>query len=132
MINWWAVIVAAIVMFVIGSVWFTVLFGKQWRRMMGVPEGTQPEGFARAIAIGFIATLVEAYILAWFVWNAGPLQPDLGGGVEVGLLAWVGFVATLLIPSILYERRNPMIIVINGAYQLIGLVVMGAIIGWWR
>ena len=52
--------------------------------------------------------------------------------ILMGALVWVGFVATIMVPSIFYERKPPMLVVINGAYQLVGLVVMGAILGWWR
>ena len=67
MVNWLAVIVAGIAMFAIGAVWYTVVFGQQWRALMGIPEGNQPEGFVQALIVGFIANLVEAYVLALFV-----------------------------------------------------------------
>jgi hypothetical protein len=130
MVNWWAVIVAGIVMFAIGAVWYTALFGQQWRALQGIPEGAQREGFVQAMIVGFIANLVEAYILAWLLVYAGP--SDLMAGALLGALVWLGFVATIMVPSIFYERKPPMLVVINGAYQLIGLVVMGGILGWWR
>lgn len=131
MVNWWAVMVAGIVMFAIGAVWYTALFGKQWRALMGVPEGSEQQGFVQAMVVGFIANLVEAYILAVFIGYVFA-KSDPFTGALVGIWAWVGFVATIMIPSIFYERKPVMLVVINGAYQLIGLVVMGAIIGWWR
>jgi hypothetical protein len=124
------VIVAGIVMFAIGAVWYTALFGQQWRALQGIPEGAQREGFVQAMIVGFIANLVEAYILAWLLVYAGP--SDLMAGALLGALVWLGFVATIMVPSIFYERKPPMLVVINGAYQLIGLVVMGGILGWWR
>jgi hypothetical protein len=130
MVNWWAVIVAGIVMFAIGAVWYTALFGQQWRALQGIPEAAQREGFVQAMIVGFIANLVEAYILAWLLVYAGP--SDLMAGALLGALVWLGFVATIMVPSIFYERKPPMLVVINGAYQLIGLVVMGGILGWWR
>jgi hypothetical protein len=130
MVNWLAVLVAGIVMFAIGAVWYTALFGKQWRMLMGVPEGAAQEGFVQAMAVGFVANLVEAYVLAFFIVHYG--ATDLVTGAWVGAIAWLGFVATMIVPAIFYERRAPMLAVINGAYNLIGLVVMGAILGAWR
>jgi hypothetical protein len=130
MVNWLAVVVAGIVMFAIGAVWYTALFGKQWRELMGVPEGAPQEGFVQAMIVGFIANLVEAYVLAFFIVHYG--ATDLVTGAYIGAIAWLGFVATIMVPSIFYERKAPMLVVINGAHQLIGLVVMGAILGWWR
>jgi hypothetical protein len=131
MVNWWAVIVAGIVMFAIGAVWYTALFGRQWRELMGVAPDAQPEGFVQAMVVGFIANLVEAYILAVFIGYVFA-KSDLFTGALVGIWAWVGFIATIMVPSIFYERKPVMLVVINGAYQLVSLVVMGAIVGWWR
>ena len=131
MINWWAIIVAGVVMFAIGAVWYTVLFGKQWRALHGIPEGTQPQGLVQAMVVGFIANLVVAYVLGLFILYYGPPTTWLSGA-ETGAWAWLGFVATIMIPSIFYERRPPKLIAISGGYQLVGLVVMGAIIGFWR
>jgi hypothetical protein len=131
MVNWLAVIVAGIVMFAIGAAWYTALFGQQWRALMGIPEGTQPEGFVQALVIGFIANLVEAYVLAVFIGYYSATS-DIVGGMLVGFWAWLGFVMAIMVPSIAYERKPPMVVVINGAYQLVGLVVMGAILGGWR
>jgi Protein of unknown function (DUF1761) len=130
MVNWLAVLVAGIVMFAIGAVWYTALFGKQWRMLMGVPEGAAQEGFVQAMVVGFVANLVEAYVLAFFIVHYG--ATDLLTGAWIGAIAWLGFVATMIVPAIFYERRAPMLAVINGAYNLIGLVVMGAILGAWR
>jgi hypothetical protein len=131
MVNWWAVIVAAVVMFAIGAAWYTALFGRQWRALQGIPEGSQPEGLPVAMAVGFVGTLVEAYVLALFIFYYGPPNTPVSGLITA-LWAWIGFVATIMIPSIFYERKPPMQIAISGAYQLVGLLVMGAIIGWWR
>src|SRR4051794_6770238 len=131
MVNWFAVIVAGIVMFAIGAVWYTALFGERWRKLMGVPEGAQAEGFVQAMVVGFIANLVEAYILAVFIGYV-IARSDLVTGALVGVWAWIGFVATIMVPSVFYERKPVMLVVINGAYQLVGLIVMGAILGWWR
>jgi hypothetical protein len=128
-INWIAVVVAAVVKFAIGGVWYTALFGKQWRALMGVPEGAQPTGLAQAMVVQIIGDLIMAYILARFVGHYGW---GLGTGVIVGFMAWLGFVATVSVGQIFYEHRSPQVFLINNGYLLIGLVVMGAILGWWH
>ena len=131
MINWLAVIVAGIVMFAIGAVWYTALFGQQWRALMGVPEGAPAEGFVPALIIGLVGNLVTAWALAFFVahYNVGS---DIVGGILVGFVAWLGFAVPLHVNTIIYERRSPMFAYINGGYTLISFLLMGAIIGWWR
>jgi hypothetical protein len=125
-----AVLVAAIVMFIIGALWYGALFGRQWRALQGVAEGSQMTGMGVTLAGGFVVNLIMAYVLARLVVHYG--TPSLGEGVLTGLLAWVGFGATITANQILYERRPWLLWAINNGYLLIGLVVMGAILGWWH
>jgi hypothetical protein len=129
-VNWWAVIVAAIVKFVIGYVWYMPLFGKQWRALLKVPEGASPEGLGIAIAVGAIGDLVMAYILARLVLHYAPAS--LGSGLLIGFMAWLGFIATVLIGQVFYERRPFALWLINNSYLLLSLLLMGAILGWWH
>lgn len=128
-VNWWAVIIAAIVKFAIGAVWYTAIFGKRYRELMGVPEGSSQEGLAPAMVVQIVGDLVMAYVLARFVGHYG--AEGLMGGAFVGFMAWLGFVATIMVGTIYYEKKSVEFVAINAGYQLVGIVVMGAIIGWW-
>jgi len=125
-----AVLIAAIVMYVIGAIWYSALFGRQWRALQGVPEGAPMSGMAVTLVGGFVVDLVMAYVLARFVVHYG--APSAGEGALTGLLAWIGFAATITANQILYERRPWMLWLINNGYLLVGRVVMGAILGWWH
>jgi len=129
-ISWLAVIVAAVVKFAIGAVWYQPLFGKRWRVLMKVPESAMADGLAQAMIVGLVGDLVMAYILARFVAHYG--DGGIGGGLLVGFMAWLGFVATLMAGQIYYEKKPAELIAINAGYQLVGLLVMGAILGVWR
>lgn len=128
-VNWWAVIVAAIVKFVIGGIWYMPLFGKQYRALMGVAEGSEMTGLGPALAVQFVGDLVMSYILARFIIHYGT---GLGVGILIGFMAWLGFVAAATVPQRFYERRPWTLWAINNGYLLVGIVVMGAILGWWH
>jgi hypothetical protein len=130
-VNWWAVIVAAIVMFVIGAIWYSpVLFAPRWRTLLGISEEQMRAALPAGMVAGIISYLVMAYILARFIIHYG--TPSFGSGVLIGFMAWLGFVATVLIGQVFYERRPFALWLINNGYLLIGLLVMGAILGWWH
>ena len=129
-ISWLAVIVAAIVKFAIGAVWYQPLFGKRWRELMKVPEGAMADGLMQAMIVGFVGDLIMAYVLARFVAHYG--DAGIGGGLLVAFMAWLGFVATLMAGQIYYEKKPMELIAINAGYQLVGLLVMGAIFGVWH
>ena len=128
-VNWWAVIVAAVVKFAIGAVWFTALFGVRYRALMGVPEGSSSEGLVPAMVVQIVGDLIMAYVLARFIGHYE--AAGLFNGAVIGFMAWLGFVATIMVGSIFYEKKTAEFVAITAGYQLVGIVVMGAIIGWW-
>ncbi len=129
-VNWLAIVVAAIVRFGIGSVWYTALFGKRWRELQGIAEGGSMAGMGQALVAGFVGDLVMSYVLARFVGHYGAV--NLVDGVIVGFLAWLGFVATVMVGSIFYERKKPELVAINLGYQLVSILAMGVILALWR
>jgi hypothetical protein len=129
-VNWWAVIVAAVVKFLIGSIWYAPLFGKQWRALVGLSEAQMQSGLARAIPIDIVASLVMAYVLARFVGHYG--ATTLVDGAIVGFLAWLGFAVTITVGSFAYEQKPAGLFLINSGYLLIAMVVMGAILAFWQ
>jgi hypothetical protein len=129
-VNWLAVIVAAVVRFVIGGVWYMPLFGKRWRELQGIREGSPQTGLGAAMVAGFIGDLVMAYVLARFVGHYGAVT--FFDGLVVGFMAWLGFVATVMVGSIFYERKPAELVAINLGYQLLSMLVMGVILALWR
>ena len=101
-----------------------------------------------------LATMVAALMVPAVDWldrrgapRGGAVALVLLGGAAIGFavssgivvasehvhgVLWVGFVAAIMVPTIYYERKPPMVVAINAGYQLDGLVVMGAILGLWR
>ncbi|MHA1549478.1 MAG: DUF1761 domain-containing protein [Alphaproteobacteria bacterium] len=125
-VNWLAIVIAAVVKFAIGAGWYAPpVFGKKWQAVSGVEPDSA--GMPRAMIVGIIGDLIMAYILARFI---GHYATDgLVAGAVVGFMAWLGFVATVMLGGMMYENRKMSLFYINGGYQLVGLVVMGAIIG---
>src|SRR2546428_14063788 len=93
-----AVIVAAIVSFIIGGIWYQPLFGKAWMAALGKTDADKeamrkqaPKGFVA----GLIGALIASFVLALFLEygrqaNVGMPAGGLGG-LGVGFLGWLGF-----------------------------------------
>src|SRR6266480_4117646 len=94
--NILAIIVAAIVNVVLGSLWYSpVLFAKPWAKGMGMTKEEIGKGMkmnASMFVPPLIAALVSSYVLAWFI-NALRVT-SLGGGIQIGFLGWLGFTTT--------------------------------------
>jgi uncharacterized protein DUF1761 len=128
-INWWALLVATLVKFVLGFVWFGVVFGKKWQALTGLTEESMKAGMAKAIVADLVTTFIMAWVLVHAVHYAGATTWGMGAGV--GFFNWLGFIGAPTLAAILYEKRPLMLWLINNGYQLIALIVMGAIVAIW-
>ena len=128
--NYPAVVVAAIAYFVLGGLWYGVLFNKAW---MELEHATveQAHGASPAVAyiVAFVLELLIAYSLAQLcIWRNANTP---GRGASVGVLVWIGFVGPIACMTYVFERRPATLFAINEFYPLAGLVLMGLILGGW-
>lgn len=129
--NWVAIVVAAIVDFALGAVWFGPLFGKQWQEMTGRRETTTPARNAPVpYAVTFVAALIAATVLAFFLQLSTAYT--VVEGTIYGLYAGVGFVMSSMLADALFSGRKLSLYLITAGYPAVGLVVMGAILGAWH
>ncbi len=126
-----AVFAAAGSMFLLGGLWYSpLLFGKAWMAENGFTEA-QVSGFSKARSFGgsAVLSLIMAANLAMFLADA---KTDLMWGMTAGLLAGVGWVATGIAMTALFENRSWKYIAINAGYCMVAFGTMGAILGGWR
>ena len=76
----------------------------------------------------FVLGLIISFNLAAFL---GPEQ-DITWGVTAGALAGIGWVATALGVTYLFEKKSMKLFLINAGYHVVSFVVMGAILGVWK
>ena len=128
--NWVAIVIAAIAQFIIGWVWYGPLFGKTWMSMMGMSQQSMSrEGMRKTMTLTFIGSLVTAAVLSMLVGWMG--AKTLGAGIAAGFWAWLGFVATVTLGGVLFAKMSWNLYILNNAYQLVSLAVMGAILAKW-
>jgi len=131
-INYWAVLVSGVAAMVVGSIWYTPkLFGNMWMSLIGkTTDQLKAEWNGTMMLQTFVTALVMFYILAHFIDYTG--ATTLGEGAQTGLWLWLGFVATTMYTNILYEKRPVKLWAINAGYQLVNLIVAGAILSIWQ
>lgn len=132
MINYWAVLGAAVASFVIGFLWYGPLFGKQWMKLAGITPASMKKMKVtpvRAMSIGFIAVLVTAYVLSNFVHVLGIMT--LAAAVQFAFWTWLGLVAPVQLGSYLWEGKPFKLFVLNTAHNLVALIIMSGILAFW-
>lgn len=132
-INYLAVLAAGIVGFVIGMIWYSpALFGKPWMGLMGLNEAGMKEhkkGMGKKFIATLIASLVMSYVLAHVVDFAQ--AATLVEAVMAGFWTWLGFVATIMLGSVLWEGKPKKLYAINVGHYLVVLIVMAVILVLW-
>ena len=127
-VNLLAVVAAAAVVFVLGGAYWAVLAPAFSRRLGRPPYDARPT--PAQLSIAFVTRVVVAYFLAVFAgWAA---VNGIGGGAEVGFLAWLGLVVPYIIRQASFERKPWRTVAIALPEALTAYVVMGAIVGAWR
>ena len=129
-LNYWAVIVAAVVAFVGSSVWY-VVFGNELAKVSPVFAELQAQKPAawRMIAV-FAGSLVLSFVVAYLI----GLKEDVTwmGAVGIGCLLWLGLSAVQWMSSMVGEKVPLTMAAIHAGDWLVKLVVISAIVGAWR
>jgi hypothetical protein len=135
-VNFLAVLVAGVVIFLLGGLWYSpVLFARRWTALMGKSEEElKAAAAASPVALMYLAAflcgLVIALVLATIIGHFGPLS--LIRGAKVGALCWLGFAATTTFATAIFSMTPKPLWLINSGYNLVSFVVAGAIIGAWK
>lgn len=130
-VNFPGALVAALSTFVLGGLWYSpLLFHRPWLAASGLTEeDLRRGGAARVFGPALLLQLVSSVNLAFFLADG---RPSLGWGVGAGLLAGLGWVATGLGVTYLFERRPLGLYLIDAGYHVLSFAVMGAILGVWK
>ena len=132
-VNYLAVLVAALAYFALGAVWYIPpVMGTTWQKAGGI-EVAEGEGPNPVLFVGtYIAYAVAGLATALLAVGTG--SDTAAEGVVLGLIVGVGFAFTAAGVSALYDRKpQPMVWwLVNGIFNVIGLVVVAAIISVWR
>lgn len=132
-INFLAVGVAAVAAFALGAVWYSpVLFGKLWQKLLGLTdEHIQGANMGLIFGSSFVMMLLMSYGMAHLIGTAAG-EVSVMTGVHYGLMIGVLFVGTSMAINMLYQRKPVKLWFIDAGYQIIFLMIMGAIIAAWR
>lgn len=123
-ISLWAVGAAALTMFVLGGLWFGLVVARPWQRLAGLTDEQVRSGVGIVFGGSAVVAVVIATSLAAFIGGAGPVA-----GVAAGAVAGVTFAAAPLVMVGLFERRRPLLLVLDCAYLVVTFTAMGLVIG---
>lgn len=130
-INWLAAIVAGVVGYFPGAIWYSpLLFLKPWARAQGIDltRSVHPKHAGMKVAIGLIPSLTAAILFALIL---GP-SPALGHALALAMAVAGGIVAPCFAIQYLYENRGFGFFAINAGYHLVQFLIFATVLGLWH
>jgi hypothetical protein len=129
-LNYSAVVVAAIANYAIATIWYALLFGKTWQKLTGI-TGMKPAPVT--IVLSLVGSLVMSFVLYHLILFSNAYFETGGvlGGLMGGFHGWLGFVAPVTLMTKLYEKKPWGLWLLDNAFWLVSLLVMGAILSAW-
>lgn len=132
-INILATVVAAVVYFVIGAVWYMpAVFGKAWQE--GHKLTIDPEKAKKQMPVLMITTFLTTVVM---VFALGLLIHALASttwlsGLKIGLFCGGAFAFCSMAINYSYTGKSLKLLLIDGGYHLTGLAIAGVILSLWR
>lgn len=133
-INYLAVLVAAIAHFLIGGLWYGLLFGNKFVELIGwSPEKLQQmesHNPIKEMFLTFLSAVILSLVMAHFIQYTG--ARTVFDGIQTAVLLWLGFVATTQFATVMFEGRSLGLYLLNVGYQLVACAIAGVILALWR
>ena len=136
-INYWAVVVAALAAMIIGSLWYApFVFGKTWQKLVGLSDKQLKEADKVTPMVAMVVlAIVQAFVLVHLIAYAKyfyPTATDMSVGFLVAVWAWIGLVLPALGGSYFFAQRRKKLLILDSVNILITLVVVSSILTVWN
>lgn len=131
-INWLALLVGAIAYWLLGAIWYSFLFQKQWitYHKIDVSDPNMKGGIAAIMLTSLVLMFVASLglgILAERMELTGWMS-----GAKLGAFTGLFFSATAISITYLYLKRPMGLHLIDGLYHVVGQMLAGIIICLWQ
>ena len=125
-----AVLASGISAVLLGYIWYhPKVFGIAWMNMSGMTPEMQERGKKRMpfmAVIALLAAMLVAYVMSYVSAAWGFF--DWRGALQLGFWCWAGFIAPILLGSVLWEQKPFRLYLINALYWLLVLLIMAQFI----
>ena len=127
-LNYLAIAVAAIAVFVFAAVYYVVL--SRQLAQLGSGAAANPAPMPLVMGLKLFTSLVVAAVIAGLVRLAR--ITDVGGAVKLGLVLWIAFPVVLLAGSVVHEDVPWRLAAIHSGDWLAKLLIISVIVSVWR
>ncbi|MDO8514193.1 MAG: DUF1761 domain-containing protein [bacterium] len=130
-VTFWPILAAGVASVLIGWVWYHPrVFGRAWMRAANLSPEVVESGKKKMPLLAFVG-LLASMLVAWIMNSLGQkigIFDWVGAVFDLALWLWLGFVAPVLLGSVLWERKPLKYYGINAGYWLVSFIVMAVIL----
>lgn len=133
-VNYLAVAASAVVIFLLGGAWYTAFFGKVWVKLHGFSEEKVKQMQAARPPALFFTGMIVCYFLICLALALLITSFDIAsatGGMVLAVIAWM-IVAGFRFTGWLADDRPMGVYLINASFDLLAMLIAGAMLGGWR
>ncbi len=137
--NCIGIVVAVVVSFVFGWLWYGPLFGKAWAKEIGMSMDQKPPAgvMIRGMILMLIGCVLTAYVLAsdGMAWRMVPGRGDqsvVEFGFLGGIFTWFGFYLPQHLSRLAWENKSMKLFWINAFHSFIMLQIVAMIVAHWQ
>jgi Protein of unknown function (DUF1761) len=128
-ISWLAVILSALVTFLVGGLWYGPLFLKVWQKEAGITdEDMKRRHPAKVFGGAFLLNVFAAYILGHVFATYG--NPAAKVDIMIAFGVALGFIVTAFGVNYLFAGKSMKLFAIDAGYWIITYSLMGVIFGY--
>lgn len=123
-IDWLAVGLGTLGLWVVGALWYGLLFSKVWQRETGITEPPSGAGIARVMGLTLLLEFIVVLTLGhMFAFDA----PSDRGKVMIA----TGFGLAIMAPAIginyLHQRQSLKLFLIDAGHFVVGMAAVGGV-----
>jgi hypothetical protein len=126
-VNWITIVVAAVMGFVVGGIWYGPIMGKRWMGAVGLTEDDIKEGnmaaiYGGAFAFSLLASWTLAHTFASYNYDLSAIAK-----IMTALGVAVGFIIPALGTNYLFSQKGKALFFIDAGYWLLFYTAMGTV-----
>jgi len=133
-VNYAAVFVAALAYFILGALWYSVLFQKIWSKgitEMGIKMAMPDKGKMGMMMLkSFLANLLCAFALAFIIRLDAAYR--LETGIKLGIVCGAGITLASQMMGANWIGTKRSVLMVDAAYQILGVILCCVIISVWH
>jgi hypothetical protein len=133
-VNYLAIIICLVVHMALGFLWYSkVLFQESWIKLAKISDAQMRQGSDNMSKTMLIAT-VSGFILI-FMLAQSVKSPEINTALEsleMAFWLWLGFIATVMTGTVLFEGKPWKLYLINSSYYLVSMAISSLVFYFWN